>query len=74
MADKNRYTVTIDMYIDAENDYMARKKAHNIKRKIKNDTTAVIGITETPFASLQTRELDNISDITYKEDQEELPF
>ena len=74
MADKTRYTVTIDMYIDAENYYMARRKAHNIKRKIENDTTAVIGITETPFASFQVRELDNISDISYKEDQEELPF
>ncbi len=74
MVDKNRYTVTIDMYIDAENDYMARKKAHNIKRKIENATTEVIGITETNFASFQVRELENINDISYKEDQEELPF
>ena len=85
MTDKKRYTVTIDMYIDAENDYMARKKAHSVKNGIQNylyndiedldiRNTEVIGITETPFASLQTRELDNISDITYKEDQEELPF
>ena len=54
MADTKRYTVTIDMYIDAENDYMARRKAHIIKRTIssfntpnlENEQTAVIGITE----------------------------
>ena len=82
MENKKRYTVTIDMYVDAENDYMARKKAHAIKRSIENfneyyiesTQTSVIGITETPFASLQTRELENISEISYKEDQDDLPF
>ena len=74
MADKKRYTVTIDMYVNVENDYMARRKAHNIKRAIENDTTEVIEITETPFASFQTRKLEDISDISYKKDQEELPF
>ena len=85
MTDKKRYTVTIDMYIDAENDYMARKKAHSVKKGIQNylyndiedlniHNTEVIGITETPFASFQTRKLEDISDISYKEDQEKLPF
>lgn len=86
MADKKRYTVTIDMYIDAENDYMARRKAHIIKRTIssfntpnlENEQTAVIGITETPFASLQTRELKDISEPGERLDgllgEIELPF
>ena len=78
----NRYVVTFEAYVYAPNDYMARKKAHAIKRSIENfneyyiesTQTSVIGITETPFASLQTRELENISDISYKEDQDDLPF
>ena len=72
--DKKRYAVVIDTYVYAENDYMARKKAHIIKDQIKEDHTRVIEISECPFGSLNVRELDNISDITYEEDQGELPF
>lgn len=89
MADKKRYTVTINMYIDAENDYMARKKAHSVKNGIQNylyndiedldiSDTKVIGITETPYASLQTRELKDISEPGERLDglfgEIELPF
>ena len=35
MKKKKRYTVVIDTYVYAENDYMARKIAHGIKKLIK---------------------------------------
>ena len=74
MEKLKRYAVVIDTYVYAENDYMARKKAHIIKDQIKEDHTRVIEISECPFGSLNVRELDNISDIIYEEDQGELPF
>ncbi len=74
MANKKRYAVVIDTYVYAENDYMARKIAHEVKKECSGYEPKVIGITETPFASLHTRKLENINDITYKEDQDDLPF
>ena len=72
---KKRYAVVIDTYVYAENDYMARKIAHGIKRKIYGDHTRVIEITECPFASLQTRSLDDISEPTScTKCEEKLPF
>jgi|TARA_R100000081_G_scaffold35840_1_gene16554 sulfur transfer complex TusBCD TusB component (DsrH family) len=69
---KKRYAVVIDTYVYAENDYMARKIAHGIKRNITSgDHARVIEIAETPFASLQSRELEDISEPTKKV---ELPF
>jgi hypothetical protein len=69
---KKRYAVVIDTYVYAENDYMARKIAHGIKRKIYGDYTRVIDIYEQPFAGIKTRSLDNISEPAIKET--ELPF
>ena len=78
-----RYAVVIDTYVYADNDYMARKKAHDIKRGIVGDHSRVIEITECPFASMQTRELEDISEPTKKidglftqmgMDEVELPF
>ena len=43
---KKRYAVVIDTYVYAENDYMARKIAHGMKRKVYGDHTRVI---EIPF-------------------------
>ena len=62
MANKKRYAVVIDTYVYAENDYMARKIAHEVKKECSGYEPKVIGITETPFASLQTRELKDISE------------
>tara|TARA_R110001592_G_scaffold362013_2_gene674545 strand:- start:418 stop:693 length:276 start_codon:yes stop_codon:yes gene_type:complete len=59
---KKRYAVVIDTYVYAENDYMARKKAHDIKRGIVGDHSRVIEINECPFASIETRALDNIGE------------
>ena len=36
MQDKKRYVVTMDMYVYAENDYMARKRAHKMKNSLDN--------------------------------------
>tara|TARA_B100000989_G_scaffold256439_1_gene205633 strand:+ start:1557 stop:1814 length:258 start_codon:yes stop_codon:yes gene_type:complete len=81
---KKRYAVVIDTYVYAENDYMARQAAHNIKRNITNgDNSRVIEISEIPFASLLSRELEDISEPTKKIDfsstqrsiyDDELPF
>ena len=72
---KKRYAVVIDTYVYAENDYMARKIAHGMKRKVNGDHTRVIEINECPFASLQTRSLDNISEPASRtECEEKLPF
>ena len=37
MRNKKRYAIVIDTYVYADNDYMARKMAHNLKREIKGD-------------------------------------
>ena len=79
MRNKKRYAVVIDTYVYAENDYMARKKAHNIKREIVGDHSRVIEISECPFASMQTRELEDLSEPVSKNsniwvESDELPF
>ena len=73
---KKRYAVVIDTYVYAENDYMARKIAHGIKRNITGgDHVRIVEMAECPFASTQCRNLEDISEPTpstkYKE---ELPF
>jgi hypothetical protein len=72
MRNKKRYAVVIDTYVYADNDYMARKIAHNLKRNVNGDHTRIIEINECPFASIETRSLDNISEPAIKET--ELPF
>ena len=34
--DENRYVVTMDMYVYAPNDYMARKRAHKMRESLDN--------------------------------------
>ncbi len=76
---ENRYVVTFEAYVYAENDYMARKKAHDIKRGIVGDHSRVIEIDECPFASFKNRSLDDISEPTLNNsnvwvESDELPF
>ena len=76
---KKRYAVVIDTYVYAENDYMARKIAHGIRKKINGDQTRVIEIDESPFASLETRPLEDLSEPKINGDtvwteEDELPF
>tara|TARA_R100000742_G_C4179366_1_gene15017 strand:- start:158 stop:409 length:252 start_codon:yes stop_codon:yes gene_type:complete len=83
MRKLKRYAVVIDTYVYAENDYMARKKAHECKKEVDGvsfgDHTRVIEITECPFASIDTRELEDISEpkglfTQMGMDEVELPF
>jgi len=75
MANKKRYTVELDMYIQADNDYMARKIAHAIKDAIKDGyEVEVRSITETPFGSFNVRKLEDISKPSSKSKDEPLPF
>jgi len=87
MKTEKRYVVTMDMYVYAEDDYTARKKAHQIAKAIDCENidnngwklpTAhlpkVQGIVEQPFASLSYRELEDISNPISKEEKEDFPF
>ena len=74
--DQKRYVVTMDMYVHAENDYMARKRAHKMINSLdkygRNPKITEIG--EQPFASLHYRKLEDISKPTEKVGEVELPF
>ena len=78
--DKQRYAVTLDVYVYAENDYMARTEAHKmadyIDKKYVNARTNVTEIGSQPFGSLQYRELENKSRPSKldAEDDKPLPF
>jgi hypothetical protein len=81
MRNLKRYAVVIDTYIYAENDYEARKQAHDMKnsihREFKSDGLRVADIVKCPYASLTTQSLDNISEpeLTDKwTDKDPLPF
>ena len=71
---ENRYVVTMDMYVYAENDYMARKNAHKLadglKSKLDNQA-AVLDIVEQPFGTLGNRKL---KDISKPSSGEKIPF
>ena len=72
MDKKKRYAVTVDFYVYADNDYMARKKAHEVKEGIGGDHVQILNIYDAPFASMQTRKLDDISKPRKKD--EPFPF
>lgn len=74
MQDKKRYVVSMDMYVYAENDYMARKRAHKMKDSLdKHNRRPIISeIGEQPFATMYYRKLDTITEPFDKEDK--LPF
>ena len=74
MAKENRYVVTMDMYVYAENDYMARKRAHDLKNELrkKYDNQAdVLDIVEQPFGTFNNRKLNDISEPS---SGEKMPF
>jgi|TARA_R110001599_G_scaffold11454_1_gene54637 hypothetical protein len=74
---EKRYVVTMDMYVYAENDYMAKKRANDLKLSIENrrhsDQIKISEIGEQPFASLNYRKLDS-TEFIKKESNEPLPF
>jgi hypothetical protein len=78
-----RYAVVIDTYVYAENDYEARKQAHDMKnlvyREFKSDGLRVVDIIKCPYASLTTQSLNDISEPTLDDnnvwvESDELPF
>lgn len=75
---ENRYVVTYETYLYAQNDYMARKKAHimnDIINKGKNfQHSEVQDIVEQPFGKMGNRKLDDISKPSDKSKDTPLPF
>ena len=79
MSKEKRYVMTVDMYVYAENDYMARKRAHEAKDKINKTLgdvqASVTEIGEQPFASMSYRKLkDHSLPLSKNDGKEELPF
>jgi len=77
MSKEKRYVVKMDMYVYAENDYMARKRAHQMKKKIDEKYGGGVGILELgeqPFASFNYRKLEDNSEPISRKEKEELPF
>jgi len=79
MSNKDkRYVVQMDMYVYAENDYMARKRANDLKLSIErlrhSSGVGVSEIGEQPFASLVYRKLDDPSFTPKDMSNNSLPF
>lgn len=81
MANDKRYVVTLEAYVFAENDYMARKRAHEMNDKLNikfgNAQSAVTELGEQPFGSFNFRKLEDHSRPTSKDKKDkndELPF
>ena len=79
MVKLKRYTVVIDTYVYAQGDEEARKIAHDIRKKVKGEQTRILEIDESPFASLETRPLEDLSEPKINGDtvwteEDELPF
>ena len=75
--EEKRYVVKMDMYVYAENDYMARKRAHQMKKEIDSKYGGGVGILELgeqPFASFNYRKLEDHSAPRGKKGEEPLPF
>jgi len=76
--ENKRYVVTMDMYVYADNDYMARKRANDLKLSIENrrhsDDVRVTEIGEQPFASMYYRKLDDPTFTPKDLSNEPLPF
>ena len=76
--DKKRYVVQMDMYVYADNDYMARKYSHELIKKLDeekfNTSANVTEIGEQPFASLDYRKLEDHSEPRGPKGDEPLPF
>ena len=73
-----RYTITIDMYVNVENDYMARKRAHKLSKTLNiekyNTSANVIEIGEQEFGTMEYYKLDNHTEPADREDKADLPF
>ena len=77
-GENKRYVVTMDMYVYADNDYMAKKRANDLRLSLENrrhsDDVKVTEIGEQPFASFNYRKLDDPTFIPKDLSHEPLPF
>ena len=77
-GENKRYVVTMDMYVYADNDYMAKKRANDLKLSIENrrhsDQVTVTEIGEQPFASMEYRKLDDPTFMPKDLSNKPLPF
>jgi hypothetical protein len=79
MSNKDkRYVVQMEMYVYAENDYMAKKRANDLRLSIDNrrhsQDVEVKEIGEQPFASFDYRKLDDPTFTPKDMSNEPLPF
>ena len=78
MSENKRYVVTMEMYVYADNDYMAKKRANDLRLSIDNrrhsQNVEVKEIGEQPFASTYYRKLDNPTFTPKEKEEEPLPF
>ena len=67
--DKKRYVVQVDCYVYAENDYMARKRAHKMAKSLDQygRNPKIIEIGEQPFASFGYRKLDDLMEDVFEQ-------
>ena len=75
---ENRYVVTFEAYVYADNDYMARKKSHAVNDSINAimnvQNSDVMDIVEQPFGTIGNRKLDDISKPVSNDKDKPLPF
>jgi hypothetical protein len=75
---EKRYVVQMDMYVYAENDYMARKRANDLRLNLDNrigvQHAKVVEIGEQPFGSLRYKKLDSVEFTPKDESNKPLPF
>lgn len=78
MSENKRYVVTMEMYVYADNDYMAKKRANDLRLSIDNrrhsQNVEVKEIGEQPFASTYYRKLDNPVFTPKEKEEQPLPF
>jgi hypothetical protein len=78
MGENKRYVVQMEMYVYADNDYMARKRANDLRLSIDNrrhsQDVVVKEIGEQPFASFNYRKLDDPTFTPKDMFNEPLPF
>ncbi len=78
MSKDNRYVVKMEMYVYAENDYMAKKRANDLKLSIENrrhsDCIEIVEMGEQPFASFEYRRIDDHTFYPKSLVDEPLPF
>jgi hypothetical protein len=76
--ENKRYVVQMEMYDYADNDYMAKKRANDLRLSIDNrrhsQDVVVKEIGEQPFASFDYRKLDNPHFTPKDTSKDPLPF